>query len=273
MSGRLIPGARTGETWGGGRVTDAATCVLAPNPSPWTLDGTNTWLVGPVGGGSAVVVDPGPLDERHLAAIRAALRERDLRATAIVLTHGHVDHSESARALGSELGVPVRAVDPGHRLGEEGLADGAVIAIDDREVRVVATPGHSSDSVCLLVTDDGSVLTGDTVLGRGTTVVAWPDGDLGSYLDSLARLADAAAAAGASVLLPGHGPALADPVAVVAGYVAHRRNRLAEVAAVVADGVTEPRAIVEIVYASVPTEVWPAAELTVRAQLDYLARR
>jgi glyoxylase-like metal-dependent hydrolase (beta-lactamase superfamily II) len=254
-------------------VTDAATCVLAPNPSPWTLDGTNTWLLAAPGGGQALIVDPGPLDTRHLAAIGSELAAGDLRATGILLTHGHIDHAESARALGMELGVNVRAVDPAQRLGDEGLAPGSTIALGDREVRIVATPGHSSDSVCLLLDDDGSVLTGDTVLGRGTTVIAWPDGDLGAYLDSLDRLAEAVAAHDVRRLLPGHGPVLEDPAGVLAGYLAHRRARLAEVAAVVAAGVTDPAAVVEIVYAGVPREVWPAAELSVRAQLDYLARR
>ncbi|HSR21944.1 MAG TPA: MBL fold metallo-hydrolase, partial [Candidatus Eisenbacteria bacterium] len=138
--------------------------------------------------------------------------------------------------------------------------------------RVVGTPGHSHDSVSLQVPHDGTVLTGDTVLGRGTSLVAWPDGRLGDYLQSLERLR-MLAGDGMTLLLPGHGPVLKDPVAVLDGYLAHRRARLAEVEEVVRGGVTDAAAIVAIVYADVPREVWPAAELTVRAQLDYLAHR
>ncbi len=270
MSGRVLPVTGSADPWFGGVVTAAAACVLAPNPSAWTLDGTNTWLLSGPDATDAIVVDPGPLDAGHGAAVRAAADAAGLRISGIVLTHGHADHSASARTLGEQWRVPVRAVDPQLRLGDEGLPPGAVLPLGSGELRVVATPGHSSDSVCLLLPHDGSVLTGDTVLGRGTTVVAWPDGDLASYLDSLGRLADLIEASGAVRLLPGHGPVLGDPAGVIAGYLAHRRARLAEVAAAVEQGVTEPDAIVEIVYAGVPREVWPAAELTVRAQLAYL---
>ena len=135
---------------------------------------------------------------------------------------------------------------------------------------VVATPGHSGDSVCVTVPSDGSVLTGDTVLGRGTTLVAWPDGTLRDYLDSLGRLRDLAVDLGLVRILPGHGPVLGDPVGVIDAYLSHRRERLAQVREVYESGITSPEAIVEVVYADVPREVWPAAEQTVRAQVDYL---
>ncbi len=197
-------------------------------------------------------------------------QERDLRVVGVVLTHGHLDHSEGARALAESFGVGVRALDPGHRLGAEGLADGDVVDVGAWHVRVVGTPGHTADSVSFLLPHDGSLLTGDTVLGRGTSLVAWPDGRLGDYLDSLRRLRDLVAESGVRHLLPGHGPALASPDAVIDAYLEHRRGRLAEVAEVVASGVVDPAAIVAIVYADVPREVWPAAELTVRAQVEYL---
>jgi glyoxylase-like metal-dependent hydrolase (beta-lactamase superfamily II) len=134
----------------------------------------------------------------------------------------------------------------------------------------VVTPGHSSDSVCLLLTADRALLTGDTVLGRGTTVVAFPDGRLGDYLDSLQRLRDLADT-DIDVLLPGHGPVLETPVEVLTYYLKHREERLAQVRAAVAAGDKEAKDVVRRVYADVDPALWPAAELSVRAQLDYLA--
>jgi glyoxylase-like metal-dependent hydrolase (beta-lactamase superfamily II) len=135
---------------------------------------------------------------------------------------------------------------------------------------VIETPGHTADSVCYLVEADGQqvVFTGDTILGRGTTVVAWPDGDLGDYLASLRRLA---ALAGVPAL-PGHGPALTDCAEAAAYYLAHRRARLDQVRAAVAAGATSPAQVVATVYAEIDRALWPAAEWSVRAQLAYLER-
>ena len=271
MSGRVLPLQGSTDPWTGGTVTTLATCVLAPNPSPWTLDGTNTWLIGPANGDGVLVVDPGPDDPGHRDAVAATAEHAGRRIVGVLLTHGHIDHAEGARALAEAHGVGVRALDPEQRLGDEGLADGDVVACGELEVRVVGTPGHSGDSLSFHLPEDGSLLTGDTVLGRGTSLVAWPDGRLGDYLDSLHRLRVLAEATGMARLLPGHGPVLADPVEVLDAYLAHRRARLAEVEEVVRSGVNDPAAVVAIVYADVPKEVWPAAELTVRAQLDYLA--
>ena len=268
MSGHVLPLRGSTQAWASGQVTPSARCVLAPNASPWTLDGTNTWVITAPSSDLAVIVDPGPDDEAHLDAVAVALDEGGLQAHVILLTHGHIDHAEGARALGERLRVPVRALDPAQRLGEEGLGGGDVVDVGEWRIDVIATPGHSADSLCFDVVHDSSVLTGDTVLGRGSSLVAWPDGRLGDYLDSLDRLRQQCASA--DRLLPGHGPVLSDPTAVIDAYVAHRRARLAEVREVVAGGVTDAKAIVAVVYADVPREVWPAAELTVRAQLAYL---
>lgn len=267
MSGRPLPLLGSSEPWAGGVITDHATCVLAPNPSPWTLDGTNTWILG---ARDVVIIDPGPDEASHREAVMDSLTSRDQRCIGIVLTHGHLDHSAGARAMADALHVGVRALDPHHRWGTEGLADGDVIPLDATELRVVGTPGHSGDSVSLIDTSDGTLVTGDTILGRGTTLVAWPDGTLGDYLDSLARLRDRAQDHGLDRILPGHGPVLSDPVGVITAYLDHRHARLAEVRAVYDSGVTAPQDIVAVVYADVPREVWPAAELTVRAQIAYL---
>jgi glyoxylase-like metal-dependent hydrolase (beta-lactamase superfamily II) len=271
VSGHVLPLVGSSDPWSGGEVTASATCVLAPNPSPWTLDGTNTWLLTAPGSDRCVVVDPGPDHAGHIDAIRREAEQRGVRIAVVLLTHGHVDHAEGARGFAESVGVGVRALDPAHRLGSEGLGDGDVVDLGDWSVLVVGTPGHSLDSVSFLLPHDGSILTGDTVLGRGTSLVAWPEGRLGDYLDSLRRLRDLSEASSAERLLPGHGPVLSSPGNVIDAYLAHREARLAEVRDVVASGVTEAPAIVAIVYADVPREVWPAAELTVRAQLAYLA--
>jgi glyoxylase-like metal-dependent hydrolase (beta-lactamase superfamily II) len=250
-----------------GYSTTRATCVLAPNPSPMTLDGTNTWVIGEPGGSSVIAIDPGPLNEGHLRRVMDAAQGRSF--VEILLTHGHPDHSEGAARFAEMTGAPVRAADPAHRLGAEGLADGDVITVGSFELLAVATPGHSGDSVCLLLPEDGALFTGDTVLGRGTTVIAG-DGNLGDYLRSLDRLRQFVSERDVGLLLPGHGPVLDDPGATLDYYIAHRAERLEEIRAAWAAGARTPASIVEIVYADVDKSVWPAAEWSVRAQLDYL---
>jgi glyoxylase-like metal-dependent hydrolase (beta-lactamase superfamily II) len=134
----------------------------------------------------------------------------------------------------------------------------------------VLTPGHSSDSVCFVLPGDRALLTGDTILGRGTTVVAYPDGRLGHYMTSLQLLRDLATH-DLDVLLPGHGPVLNDPIAVLDYYLSHRQERLEQVRAALADGAVDAKDVVRRVYADVDQVLWPAAERSVRAQLDYLA--
>lgn len=248
-------------------VTPRATRLLAPNPGPMTLDGTNTWLLREPGGDASVVVDPGPLDEEHLAHVAAAGP-----VALIVLTHGHPDHADGAGRLREITGAPVVARAP------ELCVDATPLVADDaREIAsvewvTVLTPGHSSDSVCLLLRGDRALLTGDTVLGRGTTVVAHPDGRLGDYLDSLERLRDLADQ-DLDVLLPGHGPVLQSPIEVLDYYLRHREERLDQVRAAVAAGAVDAMDVVRRVYADVDEVLWSAAEKSVRAQLDYLEQQ
>lgn len=266
--------------WGGGRFGERGACVLAPNAGPMTLDGTNTWVLREPGGRRSVVVDPGPSIPRHLDAVAEAAGE----VAVVLLTHHHPDHAEGARELAERVGAGVRALDAAQRLGEEGLGDGDVVAVDGLEVRVVATPGHTADSLSFLVPADRAVLTGDTVLGRGTTVVAHPDGRLGAYLDSLDRLHGLAERHEARVVWPGHGPVLDDALTVLDHYIAHRHERLEQVRAALTqlaeqphpEGLAEdelPRRVVEIVYTDVDPVLWGAAELSVRAQLEHLRAR
>jgi glyoxylase-like metal-dependent hydrolase (beta-lactamase superfamily II) len=259
--------------WDAGRITARATAVLAPNASWMTLDGTNSWLLVEPGSGLAVLVDPGPDDPGHLTALTSAAEELDSRIALILLTHGHADHSAGTRGLHDLTGAPVRALDRAHRLGGEGLGDGDVVSVGGLEVAVVATPGHTTDSLTFLLPADGALLTGDTVLGRGSAVIAHPDGHLGAYLASLARLADLAVSAGAEWVLPGHGPACPDPAGLLADYVEHRRERLALVAAAMAGGTTELDDLLAIVYPEVPEALRWAARLSLAAQVEYLTDR
>jgi glyoxylase-like metal-dependent hydrolase (beta-lactamase superfamily II) len=266
-----------------------------------TLDGTNTWVLAEPGSDRCVVVDPGPLDESHLARVLRLVEDRGARVGLTLLTHRHWDHAESAQRFAELTGAPVRAIGDGH----DDLAAGETVRAAGLEVGVVATPGHTGDSVSFLLPADGALLTGDTILGRGTTVVAWPDGELAAYLQSLERIerltdhaAGGAASAGSSrgssdvaagssrgssdvaavtQILPGHGPTVPDAAGTVRYYLEHRQERLDQVRAALAAGAAQAddvaHAVVERVYADVPREVWPAARLSVLAQLDYLRAR
>jgi glyoxylase-like metal-dependent hydrolase (beta-lactamase superfamily II) len=253
-----------------GSGTVRARCVLAPNPSPMTLDGTNTWVIAEPGADTAVVVDPGPADEGHLRRVAARVESQGRRIALILLTHGHRDHSGGARRLAEITSAAVRALDPAHRLGGEGLAGGDVFTAGGCELRVVASPGHSADSLCFLLPEDGALLTGDTVLGRGTAVIA-RDGDLGDYLRSLDRLHALARSAPVRLLMPGHGPLVADPVGILDFYIAHRAERLAEVTAAIEAGDRTVDQIAERIYEGIDPALRPFVAWTVRAHLAYLA--
>lgn len=255
--------------WSGGQVAERAFCVLAGNPGPMTLEGTNTWVLREPGGARSVVVDPGPRDEAHLEAVLAAAAP----VAVVLLTHGHPDHAEGAKPFAGLAGCGVRALDPAHRLGAAGLQDGDVVAVDGLELRVVATPGHTADSLCFVLVAEAALLSGDTVLGHGTSVVAWPDGRLDDYLASLQRLQHLAHEAEVSRIWPGHGPPLDDAAAALDAYLAHRRERLTQVEAALAAGDRTAAEVVQRVYADVDPALWPAAQRSVQAQLAYLSAR
>ncbi|PJI93786.1 MBL fold metallo-hydrolase [Luteimicrobium subarcticum] len=261
----------------------AVTLVRADNPGPMTLDGTNTYVLRTPGAAGCVVVDPGPDDAAHLDAVAHVVLEG---CVAVLLTHRHADHSAGAATLAERLGVPVRAALPDLcSPGATPLADGEVLAVDGLQVVVVATPGHTSDSVCLVLPDDGAVLTGDTVLGAGSTVLMERDGgDLGDYLaslDVLERLAGRAREDVSVVGLPGHGPVVPDLGERVRAYREHRLARLGEVRSVIdtAGLVADPadpacvEAVVTAVYPDVSGRLRQAAEQSARVQLAYLASR
>ncbi|MFJ9657207.1 MBL fold metallo-hydrolase [Streptomyces griseoflavus] len=264
-----LPGQPRGGVLSGPATTRAVN-VLAPNPSAMTLDGTNTWTLSEPDSDLAVVVDPGPLDDGHLRHVIGTAEQAGKRVALTLLTHGHPDHAEGAGRFAELTGTKVRALDPALRLGDEGLAAGNVITVGGLELRVVPTPGHTADSLCFHLPADRAVLTGDTILGRGTTVVAHPDGRLGDYLDTLRRLRSLTVDDGVHTVLPGHGPVLEDAQGAVEYYLAHRAHRLAQVETAVEDGHRTPSEVVAHVYADVDRLLWPAAELSVRAQMEYL---
>ncbi|TFD54563.1 MBL fold metallo-hydrolase [Cryobacterium frigoriphilum] len=240
--------------------------LLAPNPGPMTLDGTNSYLIAAPGAQQCVVVDPGPLVEAHLHRLAAAAP-----VALVLITHHHADHTAASARFAELTGAPVRALDPAYCIGGDPLVPGELIEAAGVSIRVLATPGHTADSVCLYLPGDGphgSVLTGDTVLGRGTTVVGHPDSTLREYLASLETLR----ALGSATVLPAHGPVLPDLAVICAAYLAHRYDRLEQVRLALAQ--IGPHAtlaqVTDLVYAETDATVRFAAEASVRAQLAYL---
>lgn len=260
-------GGRPADRAGFRRSSELTQFLLAPNPGPMSLDGTNSYVVGGPDSTGVIVVDPGPLHEDHLQELAAEPVEL------ILITHRHQDHTAGSVRLRELTGAVVRAADPACCHGGRPLSDNEVINAGGVELTVVATPGHTSDSLSFLLPNDGthgSVLTGDTILGRGTTVLDFPDGQLGDYLTSLDRLERL----GRATVLPAHGPVLPELNATVRAYRKHRLDRLDQIRAALEilgarAGVKE---VTDMVYAAVDPSVRGAAENSVAAQLQYLRR-
>ncbi|MGD9622446.1 MAG: MBL fold metallo-hydrolase [Mycolicibacterium sp.] len=246
-------------------VTDTASVLLCDNPGLMTLEGTNTWVLRGPGSDEMVVVDPGPDGEDGHIERLASLGTIPL----VLISHRHSDHTDGIDRIVDLTGAVVRSVGSGFLRGSGGpLTDGEVIDVANVRITVMATPGHTADSVSFLLED--AVLTADTILGRGTTVIDREDGDLGEYLDTLRRLRGC----GHRTLLPGHGPELDDVAAVCETYLAHREQRLEQVRSALrelGEG-ADAREVVEHVYTDVDEKLWEAAEWSVQAQLDYLRR-
>jgi glyoxylase-like metal-dependent hydrolase (beta-lactamase superfamily II) len=210
--------------------------VRAANPSPLTLDGTNTYVVG------HWVVDPGPAEGGHLEHVRAAAHDG---IEGVVLTHSHPDHAEGAESLGAPVFLP---------------RDGQVVG----PFRAIGTPGHSPDSVCLIA--GGACFTGDTVLGAGSVFIAPGEGSLSAYLDSLRRLR----ALDLDVLCPGHGPYVWDPKAKLDEYIAHRLERERRLLAALDAGLRDGDQLLDAAWSDAPPELRPVAALTLAAHLEKL---
>jgi glyoxylase-like metal-dependent hydrolase (beta-lactamase superfamily II) len=243
--------------------------VLAPNPSPMTLDGTNTYVIGVRGSGEVVLVDPGPDAATHRQRVDRVIADLDAEVRAIALTHHHIDHCEAAAGWAMDLGCPVLAPTGELAIGAPVLRDGERLPLADVEVSVIATPGHTRDHVAFRL-GSGAVLTGDHVLGRGTSVVVHPDGDLEAYLDSLRRVYDL----GPSALHPGHGPSLVeDPGAVLRYYAEHRRYRELQLRHALRGAPADRDELVGRLYADVDRRLWPAAAASLSALLAMLQSR
>src|SRR6478735_10355934 len=234
-----------------------ATRVLAPNPGPMTLDGTNSWVLRGPDTESVVVVDPGPDDTGHLERLAASGT-----VALVLLTHAHSDHAAGLPAFHAIAGRPsVLAADPSLFTGAERLVDGQELDVAGVRIKVLLTPGHSADSVCFVAGTSRAtaVLTGDTVLGRGTTVIAAPDGRLDAYLASLGRLVQL----GSMSVLPGHGPVRADIADLASEYLTHRIERLEQVRAARAGGATTVDEVIDAVYPELEPALRFAAAMSV----------
>ncbi|MGV9674723.1 MBL fold metallo-hydrolase [Nocardia sp. NPDC003482] len=249
-------------------VTPTASVLLANNPNQMTLQGTNTWLLRAPDRSDYVVIDPGPKDKAHVEAIA---RATDGRIALTLITHHHHDHTGGIDRLVKLTGAQVRSHDPKFLHGSaETLTDGEVVEAAGLRIRVLATPGHTTDSLSFVLGD--AVLTGDTVLGSGTTVLESRDGALGDYLSSLDRLSEVASG---RALLPAHGPDHPEAKPVIDYYIRHRQERLDQVREALRElgPNARPLQIVAKVYADVDKKLWPAARSSVKAQLAYLRGR
>ncbi len=254
--------------------------VLAGNPSAFTFTGTQTYIVG--NGGEVAVIDPGPDEPAHIAALIAGIGVA--RVTAIVCTHTHRDHSPAAAPLAAATGAPIIGCAP-LSLSDEGprsdadfdstykpdhvLADGEQLAGTGWTLTALATPGHTSNHLCYALEQSGALFTGDHVMGWSTTVVSPPDGDMSAYMASLALLQTRED----RVYYPAHGPAVENPRQLVRGLIGHRRQRENQILRLLESGIGSIEAMVPSMYKSVDRQLWPAAGRSVQAHLIDLERK
>lgn len=254
--------------------------VLANNASPYTFKGTSTFIVGR---GQVAVIDPGPDDTEHLAALLAALEGETV--THILVTHSHADHSPLTRRLKQETGAVTLAQGAVETPPESGLrldasidhdfvpdlrlAEGDEVSGPGWTLAALATPGHMSNHMCFALKEEKALFAGDHVMAWATSVIAPPDGDMGQYFASLRKLLDR----DDQVYHPGHGPSRRDPLPLVRGYLAHRRMREEAIRARVEQGARSVGEIVEAIYADVDPRLHGAAALSTTAHLDHLVEQ
>jgi glyoxylase-like metal-dependent hydrolase (beta-lactamase superfamily II) len=231
--------------------------VLAPNPGLFTGPGTNTYVVGDDSG--TVVLDPGPRDDGHLAAIVGAIASR--RVEAVLVTHTHPDHAPLANPLARDLGVPAVGYGPGPEFTpDEVLSEGEVVRAGGTDLVAIHTPGHADDHMCFLA--GGVLFTGDHIMGGSSVMVD----DVARYMESLERLQRLTL----TKLYPGHGPEMDQPREVISWYIAHRREREAAILRAVRAGAGTIGAVVEAVYVDVDASLHPLAARSVAAHLRKL---
>ena len=228
--------------------------VLAPNPGIRELEGTNTWIVGDQ---PALVIDPGPDDPGHLAEVARTAGS----VGAIALTHDHPDHAPGALPLAATTGAQVLAAKPAE--GIERIRDGEQVSTGSVSLAVVATPGHTPDHVAFFDARTGSLFTGDAVLGRGTSVIDPPEGDLAAYLRSLRRMREL----GPRTIYPGHGPVVLRAVAKLDEYLDHRTMREEQILTALGDASRTPEELVTEIYEDYPPELHELAARSVLAHL------
>lgn len=230
------------------------TKVLAPNPGPYTGPGTNSYVVAD--NGYAVVLDPGPIIDTHLGAIEHAVGDNDVAA--VIVTHTHPDHAPAANPLGRRFSVPVLGYAPGPEFDPTDLVgDGDRVAVGERDLVAIHTPGHTVDSLCFRYGD--VLFTGDHIMGGSTVIIE----DAAAYMASLERVS----ALGRLAIRPGHGDDIEDGKTLVDAYIAHRRQREKQIVAAVAAGAEDVADVVDVVYAGLDPALVPAAQHQVRVQL------
>ena len=233
--------------------------VLAPNPGPFTLEGTNTWIVGSA---PALVIDPGPPGEGHVEAVG---REA-LDVGAILLTHRHPDHAPAAGPLAALTGARIYAFYA--QEGEVPLRHGSAIEGGGLVLRAIHTPGHTPDHVAFHDPSSGALFTGDAVLGRGTSVIDPPEGDMADYVRSLHRML----ALEPRAIYPGHGPTIPSGEAKLREYLEHRELRERQVLEGLRGGPRTPQGLVPLIYQDYPPGLHLAAARSVLAHLIKLER-
>ena len=227
--------------------------ITAPNPGPFTLDGTRTYLLG-----DTAVLDPGPSIESHIDAIRAAMPRLDT----ILITHRHGDHAPAAVPLKEATGARIIAPRNVLESVDQRVTGGEVLHIDDVDIEVIATPGHTNEHVCYL-TSDGDLFTGDTILGTGTTAIFPPDGHMGDYIRSLRTLRER----NPKRIHPAHGPTRDDAVALIDEYIAHRLEREQQVLDAIAAGAKSLEDLRARIYPELDERLHQAAEIQLTAHL------
>ena len=241
--------------------------VVAPNPSPMTLEGTNSYLV--VHTAAAIAIDPGPTIDSHIAALIAAAADNGAHIAAIAVTHGHPDHAPGAAALAARTGAPVYAHRNARFAHDRTLGDGERLDVDGVQLIALETPGHTDDHLAFYAPGD-ALFTGDVVIGRGTVVIAPPSGDMRAYQATLRRLRDELPAT--RVIYGGHGDPVADPRAKLDEYIAHREARQRQIIDALGDGERTIPQLVAAIYRDVARMLWPAAARQVLAYLIALER-
>lgn len=280
------------KNWFGGEVTSRAYCVLAPNANPMTYLGTNTWVLHEPGCTTCIVVDPAPEGEQ-VQRVLAHCEEAGLSIGAIVATHSHFDHIMGIPELAAATGAPVYARDvelTAERM-TQGWVEGGVMGCDPSAVpeilplpdgefkpfegapaiQVLSTPGHSQDSISMLLTDETSLLTGDILFKHGTTVINYPEGDLRQYMATLDLLEGMIQDGSVVRFLPGHGYAMDDPLVWVRLVRQHRLDRLDQIKGILDNGTpADPEAIFVQAYPEIIPRLKVAAIRSIQAQLAYL---